>query len=253
MDQKSFLSTNQQRHSTEENTKHWPQPAAWPHPFFIRPPPDSWRIREGLTDWVKVLHTTQHKTGHFRDVLPSQSLGIVLKKLNLTQQKQTTEEQNSLSWTRKTHKMLYPNECTKTKPKPKPTLSFNNCSCVCISLCTTVVHNTAQNSSDNFPSCSPDNAHYSDDIYWRGGGWTPELEDWLLPLHSVSDANTNQLTNININAKNAAPINKWHVMFRNDSKNIKHLISTDTCEYDTACAVCELRTKLKMMQSEAHH
>ena len=82
-----------------------------------------------------------------------------------------------------------------------------------------------------------------------------ELEDWLLPLHSVSDANTNQLTNININAKNAAPINKWHVMFRNDSKNIKHLISTETCEYqhDTACAVCELRTKLKMMQSEAHH
>ena len=32
------------------------------------------------------------------DVLPSQSLGIVLKKLNPTQQKQTiTEEQNSLS------------------------------------------------------------------------------------------------------------------------------------------------------------
>ena len=27
---------------------------------------------------------TQHKTGHFRDVLPSQPLGIVLKKLNVT-------------------------------------------------------------------------------------------------------------------------------------------------------------------------
>jgi len=25
--------------------------------------------------------------------------------------------------------------------------------CVCVSLCTNVVHNTAQNSSDNFPSC----------------------------------------------------------------------------------------------------
>jgi len=129
------------------------------------------RTPEGLIDWVKVSHPTRHKTGHFGDVLPSQSLGIVLKKLNLTQQKQTTEEQNSLSWTGKTHKMLYLNKCTKTKPKPKPTLSFNNCSCVCIPLCTTVVHNTAQNSSDNFPSCSPDNAHYSDDIYWRGGGW----------------------------------------------------------------------------------
>jgi len=33
---------------------------------------------------------TKHIIGHFRDVLPSQSLGVVLKKLNLTQQKQTT-------------------------------------------------------------------------------------------------------------------------------------------------------------------
>ena len=40
---------------------------------------------------------TRHKIGHFGDVLPSQSLGIVLKKLNLTQQKQTTQQQNSLS------------------------------------------------------------------------------------------------------------------------------------------------------------
>ena len=31
--------------------------------------------------------------------------------------------------------------------------------CVCISLCTTVVHNTAQNSSDNVPSYYPDNHH----------------------------------------------------------------------------------------------
>ena len=34
---------------------------------------------------------------HFGDVLPIQSLGTVLKKLNLTQQKQTAQEQNSLS------------------------------------------------------------------------------------------------------------------------------------------------------------
>jgi len=32
--------------------------------------------------------------GHFRDVLPIQSLGLILKKLNLTQQKQTTQEHN---------------------------------------------------------------------------------------------------------------------------------------------------------------
>jgi len=40
-------------------------------------------------DRVKVLLPTRHKIGHFGDVLPSQSLGIVLKKLNLTQQKHT--------------------------------------------------------------------------------------------------------------------------------------------------------------------
>jgi len=33
-------------------------------------------------------------TKKFGDVLPSQSLGLVLKKLNLTEQKQTTPEQN---------------------------------------------------------------------------------------------------------------------------------------------------------------
>jgi len=42
---------------------------------------------------------------------------------------------------------------------------------MCISLCITVVHNTAQNSSDNFPSCPPDNHHCSDDVYWRAGDY----------------------------------------------------------------------------------
>ena len=32
-----------------------------------------------LTDWVVVLCLTRHKTGHFGDVLPRQSLGLVLK------------------------------------------------------------------------------------------------------------------------------------------------------------------------------
>jgi len=47
--------------------------------------------------------------------------------------------------------MIDLNKRTKAKPKPKPTLIFKNCSCVWISLCKTVVHNTEQNSSDNFP------------------------------------------------------------------------------------------------------
>jgi len=33
-----------------------------------------------LTDSVVVLRPTQHKTGHFGDVSPSQSLGLVWKK-----------------------------------------------------------------------------------------------------------------------------------------------------------------------------
>jgi len=53
-----------------------------------------------LTYWVKILHLTGHKTGHLRHVLPSQSLGLVLKKLNLTQQKQTTQEQNGKNYTK---------------------------------------------------------------------------------------------------------------------------------------------------------
>jgi len=45
--------------------------------------------------------------------------------------------------------MVNLNKCTKTKPKPTLSLVFKNCSYVCVSLCTTVVHNTAQNSSDS--------------------------------------------------------------------------------------------------------
>jgi len=44
--------------------------------------------------------------------------------------------------------MININKRTKTKSKPKPTLNFKNCSQV--SLYTTVVHNTAQNSSEIF-------------------------------------------------------------------------------------------------------
>jgi len=49
-----------------------------------------------LIDWVMVLRRTPHKMAHCPDV-SSQSLGTLLKKLNLTQQKQTTQEQNNPS------------------------------------------------------------------------------------------------------------------------------------------------------------
>jgi len=47
-----------------------------------------------LIGLVNILCSTQHKIGHFGDVLPCTSLGLVLKKLTLTQQKQTTQEHN---------------------------------------------------------------------------------------------------------------------------------------------------------------
>jgi len=78
------------------------------------------------------------------------------------------------------HKMLNQNKkskCTKIKPKPKPTKEL--LVCVCVSLCTIVVHNTAQNSSHNFLSYPPDN-HHTDDVYWRGEG------EWLQKIRPVT-------------------------------------------------------------------
>jgi len=44
---------------------------------------------------LRFLRPIQDNIGHFGNVLPSQSLGLVLKKLNLTQQiKQTSGESN---------------------------------------------------------------------------------------------------------------------------------------------------------------
>jgi len=48
-----------------------------------------------LTDWVAALRPTRHKTGHFGDVPQSQSLGLVLKKLNLIQQRYAVTNQKN--------------------------------------------------------------------------------------------------------------------------------------------------------------
>jgi len=61
-----------------------------------------------LSDWVKVLRPTWHKRGHFADVLPSQSLGFVWKKLNLTQQRHTFNNQKKCTTTKNKHKKLKP-------------------------------------------------------------------------------------------------------------------------------------------------
>ena len=49
--------------------------------------------------------------------------------------------------------------------------------CVCLALCTFVVHDTAQNRPDNFPSYPPDSHHCSDDVYLRAGGFGLKTND----------------------------------------------------------------------------
>jgi len=69
-----YVENGRQNSTYSEHKSHVPASRVWiPLPQF---------------ELVKVLRRTRHKIGHFRDVLPSQSLGLVLKKLNLTQQKQ---------------------------------------------------------------------------------------------------------------------------------------------------------------------
>jgi len=60
----------------------------------------------------------------------------------------------------------------KKQPKSKENQnrSLMSTARIHVSLCTTVVHNTTQNSSNNVPSYRPDNHHYSDIVYWMAGG-----------------------------------------------------------------------------------
>jgi len=55
---------------------------------------DEVTIYQITESWFNILHSTWHKTGHFWDILPSQSFGLLLKKSSLIQQNQRTREQN---------------------------------------------------------------------------------------------------------------------------------------------------------------
>ena len=63
---------------------------------------------------IKVL--TRYKIGHFGDVIPNQSLDVLLKKLNLAQRKQTTHQEQT-GWAKTENKILKLNKHTKPKPK----------------------------------------------------------------------------------------------------------------------------------------
>ena len=59
-----------------------------------------WRWR--LIDWVKILCPSCHRIGHFRDVLSSQSLGLVLKKKSTG--KSTIASNTGIKWSKLTQK-----------------------------------------------------------------------------------------------------------------------------------------------------
>jgi len=64
-------------HKAQQQTGHYLQTTS---PAFVGFKTLLFNKTIGLTDLVKVLHPTQRRIGHFGDVLPRQSLGLVLEK-----------------------------------------------------------------------------------------------------------------------------------------------------------------------------
>ena len=69
--------------------------------------------------------------------------------------------------------------------------------CVCVSLYTTVIHNTAQNSSDNLASYRPDNYHSLDDVYLRGRAHSPKQTDKMME-YCFMQCSTNLWQNVSM-------------------------------------------------------
>ena len=73
------------------------------------------------------------------------------------------------------------NKCTNTRPKP--TVIFKNYSYVYVSLCTTVIHNTAQN-SPNKHNCVPSNTGPAN-APTKTGICTPLKSNFYFEFHSL--------------------------------------------------------------------
>jgi len=84
---------------------------------------------------------TRQNTGHFGDFLSSQFLGVVLKKTNLTQQKQTKIQEQIVHAKQKIQNAK-PKQMHKSKRKPKPTIIFRNCSYGCAYHCAQLSYTT---------------------------------------------------------------------------------------------------------------
>jgi len=108
---------------------------------------------------------TGHKICHFGDVLPGQSLSLVVQKLNLIQHKQIIQEQNDKN-TQKANRNL-------KKTETRTNVNFKNCSYVCAYHCVqlsyihTIQHRTVL---IIFPFI-PGQSSLLRYIYWREGAW----------------------------------------------------------------------------------
>ena len=77
-----------------------------------------------LTDWIKVLRPTRYKTGHFRELLPSQSITLVPKKLNVTQPNIRVQENRTIGLATTTHQIKYKKLNPVWSPWRRPIYSF---------------------------------------------------------------------------------------------------------------------------------
>jgi len=90
-------------------------------------------------DWVEVLGHKKHALS--KTLFPAKHTEETY--INPTQQKQTTQEQNSLSLTGEKHKLLLNlNKMTHTNLVCVILFTCKNWSCLCVPLCATVIYST---------------------------------------------------------------------------------------------------------------
>ena len=121
-----------------------------------------------LTDWARFYIPIDTKKGQFGDVLPSQSLGLVQKKIkpNKTNLICTKPKWSKLTWkhTKLQRKPL--RKHTKTN-KNLTKCKFKNCSHLCAYTCAQLLYTApheAHSSYDNIQPLPPDYQHSSDAI-----------------------------------------------------------------------------------------
>jgi len=87
---------------------------------------------------------------------------------------------------------------------------------LCISLHTTIVPNTAQQSSDNLSPFPPDSYHYLDVVYWRKGhGYPKNLGTNTVSVHPkmLFDTCSKNVTSNDISQYDCAEFNHFNTKY----------------------------------------